>query len=61
VALQTTRDPAAARAAFEELARTSRSDPDPPAWAELLEGTHPTIMQRIAMANAWEARRRTPR
>jgi STE24 endopeptidase len=56
VALQTTRDPASARDAFIDLAESSKADPRPPAWAYLLEGTHPTITQRIAMANAWAAR-----
>jgi STE24 endopeptidase len=56
VALQTTRDPESAREAFIDLAETSQADPRPPTWAYLLEGTHPTINQRIAMANAWAAR-----
>jgi STE24 endopeptidase len=55
VALQTTRDPSGAVDAFAELAKTSLSDPDPPAWTQFLEGTHPTIMQRIEMAEEWEA------
>jgi STE24 endopeptidase len=55
-ALQATRDPAAARALFEGLATSSRSDPDPPAWAYVLYGDHPTIAQRIAMTEAWQAR-----
>jgi STE24 endopeptidase len=58
VSLQTTRDPESARQVFIDLAETSQADPRPPTWAYLLEGTHPTIMQRIAMANAWAARHR---
>jgi STE24 endopeptidase len=54
-ALQATRDPVAARSAFEELATTSLSDPDPPSWAYVLYGNHPTIAQRIAMTQAWQA------
>lgn len=57
-ALVTTRDPAAARGLFRELAATSLADPSPPAWAQLVFGTHPTPAKRVAMAAAWEARRR---
>jgi Zn-dependent protease with chaperone function len=57
-ALEATHDPAAARAAFRRLSTTSRSSPDPPAWSQLLYGTHPTIMQRIAMTYAWEREQR---
>jgi STE24 endopeptidase len=61
VALQTTRDPTGSRAVEVKLAKSSLSDPDPPAWTQLLEGTHPTTMQRIEMVEAWESRRREPR
>lgn len=54
-ALQTTRDPAAARSLFRQLALASRADPDPPTWSYVIGETHPTIMQRIAMVQAWEA------
>jgi STE24 endopeptidase len=57
-ALQTTHDPAAARGLFEEFATTSLGDPSPPTWAYLMLQTHPTLAQRVAMANAWQARRR---
>jgi STE24 endopeptidase len=55
VALETTRDPAAARSGFADLARTSLADPKPPTWSYILNSTHPTIVQRIAMADAWAA------
>jgi STE24 endopeptidase len=55
-ALRTTRDPAAARGLFRELAATSLGDPSPPRWAQLLFGTHPTLAERVAMADAWAAR-----
>jgi STE24 endopeptidase len=55
IALQTDRDPAAARALFRRLAETSLARPDPPTWTYLLMEDHPTIEQRIAMANAWQA------
>jgi STE24 endopeptidase len=56
VALETTRDPEPAREAFIDLARKSLADPRPPAWSYVLGQSHPTIVQRIAMANAWAAR-----
>ena len=53
-ALVATREPATKRALMRRLAITSMSAPDPPVWSNVLYGTHPTIMQRIAMAYAWE-------
>ena len=58
-ALSTTRDPAAARGLFREFAATSLGDPSPPTWAYLMLQTHPTLAQRVAMANAWAARERS--
>lgn len=55
-ALNATREPATDRAVQRRLATTSLSDPEPPGWAAALFGTHPTGMQRIAMAYAWEER-----
>jgi STE24 endopeptidase len=39
------------------------AEPDPPAWAELLFGTHPTTLQRIGAAVAFResAPREDPR
>jgi STE24 endopeptidase len=54
-ALKATRDPAAARALFRKLATTSLANPDPPAWTYVLYENHPTIVQRIAMVDAWQA------
>ena len=59
-ALATTRDPAAARGLFREFAATSLGDPGPPTWAYLLLQTHPTLAQRVAMAEAWAARGTRP-
>jgi len=56
IALQTTRDPRAAQAAFTELGRASLTQPRPPKWSYLLFDTHPTIMQRIEMTKAWSQR-----
>jgi STE24 endopeptidase len=55
-ALEATHDPAAGREVMRRLAIESRSDPDPPGWIYGLYEDHPTIMQRIEMADAWEAR-----
>jgi STE24 endopeptidase len=56
IALETTRDPAAAQGAFTELGRASLSQPRSPEWAYAFFDTHPTIMQRIEMTAAWQKR-----
>jgi STE24 endopeptidase len=55
-ALETTRDPVAARGLFREFASTSLGDPSPPTWVYLMFQTHPTLAQRVAMAEAWAVR-----
>jgi STE24 endopeptidase len=55
-ALQATHEPATARGLFERLATTSLTNPDPPAWSYVLYANHPTIAQRIALTEAWQAR-----
>jgi STE24 endopeptidase len=52
-ALQATRDPAGATGLFERFVPTTLSQPSPPAWDYVLLENHPTIMQRIAMVQAW--------
>jgi STE24 endopeptidase len=56
VALETTRDAAAARKLFQGFTEVALVEPDPPEWAHLFFDTHPTIIDRIAEANAWERR-----
>jgi len=56
IALQTTRDPASGRGLFEKFSKADLAQPDPPTWSYLFLETHPTIMQRIAMTEAWKAR-----
>lgn len=56
IALETTRDPAAGRGLFEKFSRTSLQQPSPPRWDYVMLENHPTIMQRIAMVEAWNAR-----
>lgn len=53
-ALSATHDPTADRTLMRRLALRSLSDPDPPTWSYVLQASHPTIMQRIAMADAWQ-------
>ncbi len=55
-ALRATHDPQAARALFKRLATTSLAEPDPPSWVYVLDEDHPTIVQRIAMVDAWQQR-----
>jgi STE24 endopeptidase len=50
--LQATRDPAAFVGLERRFVTTSLADPDPPAWVTIWLGTHPTPMERIAMAES---------
>ena len=56
LALEATRDPASAVALERRLVRTSLADPDPPAWIRYWVATHPTAMERIAMAETFRSR-----
>jgi STE24 endopeptidase len=58
-ALQATHDPAAAKALFRRFTRIARVEPTSPGWATVMLGTHPTIMRRIEMADAWRKLHRT--
>ena len=53
LALTATRNPQAFVGLERQLVLASLGDPDPPAWANLLFGTHPTPMKRIGMAKAF--------
>jgi STE24 endopeptidase len=55
VALEATEDPEAARKLFRDFATFAHADPSPPRWAELLFGSHPALLDRIRMAEAWRA------
>jgi STE24 endopeptidase len=57
VALETTRDPDSAAGLFRTFTIESLNDPDPPAWSYVLFDSHPSVEQRIAMAEAWRRRR----
>jgi Zn-dependent protease with chaperone function len=52
-ALRATHDPAAATSLFEHFVPTTLSQPDPPTWDYVLLENHPTVMQRLAMVQAW--------
>jgi len=56
-ALQAARDPASQQHLFEKFATTSLEQPNPPTWSYIFFDTHPTLMQRMAMAQAWKERR----
>jgi len=56
IALKATDDPQSFIGLEQTLTKTSLGDPDPPAWSNLLFGTHPTPMKRIGMAEAFRTR-----
>jgi STE24 endopeptidase len=58
VALETTHDPGAAKELFRKFTIESLNDPDPPTWSYVLFDSHPSVEQRIAMAEAWRNRSR---
>ncbi len=55
-ALEVTRDPDGAAELFQRFSTTSLGDPTPPGWAYILLDTHPPLLDRIEMAEAWRAR-----
>ena len=57
-ALNATRDPAADTSLFQEFGRTSLEEANPPLLDYVWLENHPTIAQRIAMAQAWRERNR---
>ena len=57
-ALRATRDPAAAASVFRKFSRDDLVQPNPPLWSYIWIDNHPTVVQRIAMARAYAARRR---
>ena len=57
VALEATRDADGAQGLFEGFGTESLHEPDPPLWWHVFFGSHPTLMERIEMAEAWSRRR----
>lgn len=55
VALETTRDPEAFVSLQRQLAVRSLSDPTPSAFGQLWFGSHPTTMERVALARRYAA------
>ena len=56
VALEATEEPEAARELFTGFSEQGLIDPSPPTWAFVLMDTHPTMAERIGMAEAWARR-----
>jgi STE24 endopeptidase len=57
-ALKATNDPRAMTKLFERFQVEGLVEPSPPAWEYLWRETHPTIAQRIAMAQRWASANR---
>ncbi len=53
-ALRATDDPEGAKGLFEGFAKESLHQPDPPGWWHLFFGSHPTLLERIELAEAWK-------
>jgi len=53
-ALTLTRDPQTFIAMQKRLARSGLLEPSPPRVLQLIFGTHPTVAERVAMAQTWE-------
>jgi STE24 endopeptidase len=56
-ALRLTGEPKALIDLQTDLAKRNLADPDPPAWSQFLFGTHPTTIERIGAAEAYERQR----
>jgi STE24 endopeptidase len=54
IALVATRDPDSARQLFAGFVSADLADPTPSFWEEQLFGSHPSVVDRIAMAQAWQ-------
>ena len=54
-ALKATGDPKGAIELFRDLGVSARQRPDPPGWIVTLSHSHPPLMERIRMAEAWRA------
>lgn len=52
-AIDATRDPDTFEELQRRLAVANVSDPTPPRWSQWAFGSHPTALQRIAIARAW--------
>ena len=59
-ALRAAQDPSSQTRLFQRFGKTSLEQPSPPTWSYLFFDTHPTLMQRIEMAEAWKQREAPP-
>jgi STE24 endopeptidase len=59
-AIELTEDPEAAKGLFQGFTRTALADPSPPTWAYVLLENHPTIVQRVGLAEEWEEEQGEP-
>ena len=59
--MQLTHDPQGLIDFQRRITRQNVGDPDPPGWIAFLLGTHPTAVQRIGQALAFEERLNGPR
>ena len=57
-ALEATRDPKAMEELFKGFTDEGLADPDPPDWFHKVFDSHPSGAERVAMARAWQERRR---
>jgi STE24 endopeptidase len=53
-ALELTEDPESAKELFQGFTQNALADPDPPTWDYIFLENHPTIVQRVALADEWE-------
>jgi Zn-dependent protease with chaperone function len=60
-ALSATRDPQSATRLFRSFQQTSLEEPSPPLWDYLWLENHPTLMQRLAMAQRWREAKPPPK
>ena len=52
-ALQATRDPASAERLFVGFVGSDLEDPTPSFWEQQVFGSHPSVVDRVAMTQAW--------
>jgi len=57
LALAVTRDPGATIGLDRKLAVSALADPDPPGWVTVWISTHPSVIEKIGMARAYDMQR----
>jgi STE24 endopeptidase len=57
LALTARQDAEAAIGLYRKLALSALADPDPPGWVTVWMSTHPSVIDRISMARAYDMRR----